>query len=149
MKCGRCGANVMLGSAQCAKCGASLLDATMPDDQSSGRSLFGDGSRPPETPEPAVPAAMSVAAPTAPAPPPSDLGVPPPPPPPTLTPAPPQLRPPVVVERSRRSKQPGQAAKASVGCGCLGPLLFVAIVGGVVAWGSQTWFDDVREAFDA
>jgi hypothetical protein len=150
MKCGRCGAEVMLGSAQCAKCGASVLDATTPDDQRPGRSMLGDGWTPPDTPpEAAVAAGMSVAAPTAP-PPPPDLGTPPPPPPPppTLTPAPPQLRPPVVVERSRRARQPGQATKSSVGCGCLGPLVAVAVIGGVVAWGSQSWFDDIGDAFD-
>jgi len=154
VRCGRCRAEVMLGSAQCAKCGASVLDATLPDAAtSSGRSIFGEGwvPPPPPTPEQLEMAAggPGVGVPTLPPPPPDTafLGAPPPPPPPPSS-AP--HRPPIKVERARRAGPAGQAAKAKVGCaGCLGPLVALTIVGVAIAsTAGRSVVHDVGDALD-
>jgi DNA-directed RNA polymerase subunit RPC12/RpoP len=50
MKCARCGAKVLLGSAQCTKCGASMLDGSLPQEAAPSRDKKITTSEPPYSP---------------------------------------------------------------------------------------------------
>lgn len=101
MRCGRCRAEILLGSAYCDRCGASALDATGEDAPPQPAGL----APPPRTrPE---------------APPPLPSGAPPPPPPQGPPPA-----------ASRHQPAPQQAPRRAnrSGCGCLVPIVLFFVV---------------------
>ncbi len=141
MKCARCGAKVLLGSAQCTKCGASMLDGSLPQDVApAGEWSMIRGSGAPAPPEPPE-RSMAVAG--------SSASAPPPPPRTVNAPAPPH-RPPIKVQRGRRATPAGQASKASIGCaGCLVPLLALVAVGVGVTAASTSVFEGVGDVFDS